>query len=587
MKKDKREKALVKLKNLFSEPFYSKVFAVILICFLGIIAYSNTFHSLFHYDDRANIVTNTAIRNLSNLKVIWNFWPTRFITFVSFAFNYYLNGLNVFGYHAVNFVIHLAIALLIFWFVNITFRTPAMIKINISRSAPAIALFSALIFLCHPIQTGSVTYIYQRSTCLAAFFYLLSLCLYIKSRLTIEEKKKGFKWLSLYILTWVTCIIAMFTKENTITLPLMIILYEFCFFERKKWSHVLSFLALLPIIPVTLYFSKTTDFGSLAKLVGNPITGWHYFLTQLRVIVTYLRLVFLPINQNFDYDYRISQSLIEPSVIMSLFILLLILFTAVRFFQRYKLLSFSIFWFFLTLLPEASFVPLDDVILEHRLYLPMVGFSLVLSSGAFYILAEKKIKLIMLILPVIIACLAILTYNRNFIWKNELSLWNDVIRKSPYKARAYNERGVVYTEEGDFARAISDLNIAIQLNPKYAYAYVNRGNVYGAQGKLVNAESDYLKAIEVDPNYAGSYYNLGNIYGFKGHFDEAIKNYDLALKLNPRFAEAYNNRAHYYFLKKEYAKALKDIKRAQGFGYNVKSTFLDALNNAITKENKI
>ena len=193
------------------------------------------------------------------------------------------------------------------------------------------------------------------------------------SRISTDKKHASvFYWCSLLCTA-----ITMFTKEMVITLPFAILLYEFCFLQEKRnfrWKPLIPFLAMLAIIPLTMYFSKSLNFSEMRRISEAPanITPYHYLLTQFRVIVTYLRLLLMPVNQNLDYDYPVAQSLWQPSILCSFLFLSLILGTGVLLFKkRYRMLSFGIFWFFLTLLLESSFIPIRDVIFEHRLYLPL------------------------------------------------------------------------------------------------------------------------------------------------------------------------------------------------------------------------
>ena len=183
----------------------------------------------------------------------------------------------------------------------------------------------------------------------------------------------------------------------------MILLYEFSFFKTRKdinWKYLVPFLLTLLIIPVTMFFTKISNVSrDTAILQKGPqdISPMHYLLTQFRVMVTYIRLVFLPLNQNLDYDYPVSKSIFELPVLISFLFLITILFCAKRLFSKYRLVSFSIFWFFLTLLPESSLLPIKDVIFEHRLYLPLVGYSIFLVSGIYYILGKNSILRSMII----------------------------------------------------------------------------------------------------------------------------------------------------------------------------------------------
>ena len=197
---------------------WTKPFVVFIIFSIGIIIYSNTFFCSFHFDDDLFITNNFAIKNIYNLHNIWQYFHGRFFTFLSLAFNYHVNGLDVFGYHFFNIAVHLVSATLVWWLTLLTFRTPAMREQKIAQQANIIALFAGLIFVSHPVQIEAVTYIWQRAASMAALFYLTSLCFYIKSRLSYENEPASNFVRFYYILSLISAVIAMFTKENTVTL---------------------------------------------------------------------------------------------------------------------------------------------------------------------------------------------------------------------------------------------------------------------------------------------------------------------------------------------------------------------------------
>jgi len=602
-----------------------KLLAPSLILLLGILIYANTLHSSFHYDDFRYIADNYYIRDVINLKSLWNFSHGRFFILLTFALNYHLHKLDLLGYHIFNLIIHLGAAILVWWLVRLIFSTPLMKGDRLLENSPWIALFTALIFLSHPLQTESVTYIWQRCTSLGGFFYLFSVCLYIKSRLLKLQNSTLFKWIVVYVLSLIFAVMSMFTKENSITLPVMIILCEFYFFRPDKfnsWKHIIPFLFLLPIVPIILSTPQPKSVN----------TGGCYFLTQFRVIITYIRLLFIPLNQNLNYDYPVANSLFNFPSLISFGFLVAIMISAIRVFLKYRLISFGILWFFLTLSPDSSFVPLDDVIFEHRLYLPMVGFSLFLVSFIYYFFKHKSLKAMVTVLLIVISCYSLLTYRRNSIWKDELTLWNDVVHKSPKKARPYISRGNAYHQQGNFIQAVSDYTQAIAINPNYAEAYYNRGIVYDKQGNFIQAISDYTRAIVINPNYVEAYYNRGIVYDKQGNFIQAISDYTQAIAanssyaesfysrgiiyvkaeafynrgiiyvkqgnfiqaisdytqaiaINPNYAEAYLNRGLAYYLAKEYDKAWLDEHEVERLGYAVHPEFLNALKEASGRSN--
>jgi len=520
---------------------------ITLIFLLGLTAYFNVLHSPFQFDDENFIANNLSIRKLANFRALWFTGNTRYLTYLSFALNYRLNQLHVFGYHLFNLIIHIISAILVWRLTRLTFKTPLLYPEEISSYAKSISFFAGIIFLVHPVQTQGVTYIYQRSASLATLFYLAALTLYVKYRLTDYAGDTSRNRALYYNSSLFITALAMFTKETAFTLPFMILLYDLCFLKKQGWTYWLRtapFLITLAIIPITIMLharsvNVTVIHRALEK--GASINTWDYLLTQPKVIATYIRLAFLPINQNLDYDYPIAKTLFSVPVISSVLFLSTILIAALRIFNKYRLLSFSIFWFFLTLIPESSIVPIRDVIFEHRLYLPLVGYTIFLVSGIYYLCFARKTKFAVIILTSITICYAIMTYNRNLVWQDKLALWNDTVKKSPKKARPYNNRGLAYYTQGNLSEAIADYTKAIEIDPEYAQAYSNRGLAYYDKGKLGEAILDHSRAIKINPRSAEAYNNRGLARYDKDEYDKAVLDYTYAIDINPYYFEAFSN----------------------------------------------
>ena len=568
------------------------------LCLIGLLVYSNTFHASFHFDDPKNIITNFAIRNLWNLKAVWSFLPTRFFTYLSLAFNYHFHQLSLPGYHIFNLVVHLGAAILVSWFILLILSTPTVKAYSISRHAKLISLLAGLIFVAHPIQTQAVTYIIQRTASLATFFYLLSICLYLKSRLAREENPKPTGWIRPYAGSVLVALAALFTKETAVTLPFMLLLCEVSFFRNNSKNIIKRLAPFFFILVVFLIVFRLTGSGRISEVRAlqesqsglTAITPIQYLLTQFRVIVTYLRLLLVPVNQNLDYDYPIAQTLWQTPALISFVFILLVLAAAVILFRKHRLLSFSIFWFFLALIPESSVLPIRDVIFEHRLYLPMVGYCLFLPTGLYCLVGHKRLKPMVIILLAIIGCYSVMTYNRNRVWKDEITLWNDVVRKSPNKARPYSNRGMAYSLKGEYEKAFADCGKAVRLSPNYAAAYCNRAAAYYFIGEYDLAIADYARAIELQPTLSDAYFNRGFSYRKKKEYDRAISDWSRVIELNPHDQDAYFNREWMYIQKGEYDLAIADCNRVirefprfaevyfmRGNAYRHKEMYADAL----------
>jgi len=506
----------------------------------------------FYFDDHFSIESNDVIKKM-DLPGIFEAFNTRFLPGLSFAFNYQFCHLHPAGYRLTNILIHSLNAFLVYLLARSCLYLSFAGKQAFFCSLEWPAFFAAMLFLCHPIQTEPVNFITQRFVLMGTLFYLLTLYLYI------QYSCRGLKRYLIASLT--SAVAAMFCKEFVVTLPVMIALYDSYYLNIKAenwWKRcrrILPFFVIALIVPIllsrtpqeTLGVASIADRDSIHHIditrARFSIGRKQYFLTEINVVCTYVRLLFLPIDQNLDYDYPISKQLDMKTALCGLFLLCLISLGCLLY-KTHRIISFSILWFFIALSVESSFIPIGDVITEYRPYLASVGFALLVMMLIY--MQPRNPKRLNVIAAVILIGFSILTFQRNKIWKDELDLWNDTVMKSPHKARGYCSRGAIYNNQGKFPQAMSDDNMAIVLNPKYAMAYLNRGIVYYKQGKFIQALSDFNKAIEIDPKYAKAYFNRGDYYHNKGNLSEAIADYTKAIEINPKLAEGYNNRGNTY-----------------------------------------
>lgn len=541
----------------------SSIFHIILIVSLGLLAYSNTFNAGFLWDEKYFIAQNPAVKDLSYFLDIskakdseyYDAIKNRCVGYLTFAINYRLHGLDLRGYHVFNFAIHILNALLVYCLVMLTLRTPLLAGSSLTGRSGYVALLTALIFISHPVQTEAVTYIFQRLASLMAFFYLLSLVSYAKWRLAGRRKYdardeghiSGFIafWRDnfFYILSLIAAILAMKTKENSFTLPLVIALYEFMFFrgplKGRIWPLLPALLTLL-IIPLSVAGLGAGGGGPFSKLVFDP----DYLFTEFRVIVTYVRLLFLPIEQNIDYDYPQYHSLFEPGVFLSFLFYLAVLGIAVYLYfrSRFKspasrLIAFGIFWFFITLAVESSFIRLPMVIDEYRLYLPSAGVFMAVTAGAFVFFLKIKGRRTQLavigaalLIPVVLTAAS---HARNSLWRDEITLWKDAMQKSPGKPRAHFNLGFAYAAKGRLDEAIGQYETALRLAPDYTDALLNLGFAYFMKGSPEKAIEHYNAAVKLEPDNAKLHLNLALAYKSLNRDEEAEAHMKRARELNP------------------------------------------------------
>ena len=535
-----------------------------IIIILGIIIYSNSFICSFHLDDIKNFVEDTKFPGLTDFKAWWDFSHTRAVAFYSFALNIHFNQFDVWGYHLVNLIIHLVNVLVVWWLSILIFSSPVIRDHPIAKYKNEIAFITALLFISHPLATQSVTYIVQRMASMVAMFYLLSIALYLKARLADNASLPKYLLFAGSILS---ALLAMLTKENAFTLPFAIVLVEFFFLRSKQlkinFRDYRSLLAIVGLIGFIILVVLKFSFSILKPINPNEVhagilTPITYLFTQFSVIVKYIQLLFLPINQMVDYDIPVANSLFEIKTLLCFLVLLSLIFFAIFIFNKNRIISFGIFWFFLTLAIESSIIPINDVIFEHRTYLPSVGFFLILSSGIYLLLREKNKLLVFAIFAVIIVMNSFLTFQRNKIWKDDISLWSDNISKAPNKSRPYYCRGSAYAKLEKWDKAIADFSSAIRIFPNYSFAYANRGVAYGKRKEWDKSISDQSAAIAIDSKHATAYFNRGANYGELKQWDNAIKDYTSAISINPDYSDAYSNRGIAFGRMNEWEKAIAD-----------------------------
>ena len=587
-----------------NQKLHLKLVGILLLIFLGVILYSNVVNSPFVFDDYKSIIENELIRSVT--ESLRNISSNRYLPLLSFALNYAFSGLKPFGYHLANNLIHIVNALLIYYFVVLTFRTPFFRSgrtddRNQNKAAHIslyfIAFSSTFVFISHPIQTQAVNYVVQRSTLMATMFYLLSLVMYIKARLDSENQETGrlvgFKSLVSYSISIISAILAMKSKEIAFTLPFMVVLYELCFFGKsldlksqtpkwKRFFYLFPIILTLLIIPLSLLDIKgpvetiAQDINIRSRETVD-ISRADYLVTQFRVIMTYLRLLIFPVNQSLDYDYPVYHSFLNPQVFLSFLVLLSIFSISVYLFYisrikspgerpvtpKLRLIAFGIFWFFITLSVESSIIPIRDVIVEHRLYLPSIGLFIACASLIEYLFPVTKVKAALVV--IIVVLLSIGTYNRNVKWKDPETLWMDVIAKAPNNARAYNNLGVVFKKQGEFDKAIEQFEKSLKANRHYTAVYFNLGDVQYRLGNYENAVA-YLKiALAEKPDqqlHLDILNKLGRTYSAMGQTKKAIGTFEEAVKLFPSSAVLLNNLGVQYIKNNQIDSAIEVFEKA-------------------------
>jgi tetratricopeptide (TPR) repeat protein len=543
------------------------VFAVVLFALAALAVYSNSFRVPFLFDDDRNIAGNLYLRSWSGLLTYFRLNAANFMAMVSYALNYRFGGLGVGGYHAVNLSIHWGCACLVYAFILALWDTLRQNNFSESERPPdpsdrfVIALLAALVFLCHPVQTEAVTYIVQRNTSLAVLFYLAAMSSYAHFRnghsIFFLVAASGF------------ALGAMFTKQIAFTLPFSLLLYELCFRQnnvsktRRITLASIGLFAALLLLALCVIYSKAVAAGGLsgAARETEEMSRTTYFLTQWNVLRTYVRLLCLPVAQNLDYDYPLTRGLNVPTLASGFFLFLLLASAVILHKKKIRIAAFCVGWFFVTLSVESSFIPIRDVIFEHRLYLPMLGFAIGAGWWSWKLFHRRR-RVWIATATVLILALGIAAYRRNDVWKSVLTLWQDCSRKSPNKARPANNLGLAYSELGDYEKAVAQLEKAVRLEPEFTDAYNNLGNVYVKKKEYTKALPYYLEALKYQPENCQPYENLGRAYYELQQYDKALEYLAQSLKKNPDSGQTHVNLALVYHQTGDLEKEILHAERA-------------------------
>ncbi len=532
---------------------------VVIVCFfivrksnlfiiLGFCLYSNTFRAPFAFDDTVNIEENPYLflTRLDVKDIIAASFsgpnPHRPIANISFALNYYFHEHNVFGYHLTNIIIHIITGIILYFLVKNTLKSPSLHD-RYARYR-LIAFFAAAIWLVHPIQTQSVTYIVQRMNSLAAMFYILSLLLYVKGRFAIQQEKSSWPW---FIGCAVAGISAFGCKETTATLPIFIFLYEWYFFQdlsrrwlKNKVPYIIGALIIFGLLGLVYLGSNPLE-EILSGYKVKDFTLTERLLSYPRVMVFYISLLGYPVpgHLNLDHDFAVSHSLVSPLTTLPFMVVIAgLIVLGIYIARKERFVSFCIFWFLGNLLIESTVIALQ-LVFEHRLYLPSMFVSAAIAELVWRWIKPRWVKASVFCIVTIIFC--VWTYERNSVWRDPLALWQDCVSKSPNKARAYNGLGLALLSEGKVDEAAAEFRKALAIKPDYFKAHNNLGLALSEAGKTDEAIVSFNEALKFKPNCADAYSNIGNIFRSEGKLEEAIQQYRKALAMKPDHIEAYGN----------------------------------------------
>jgi len=509
-----------------------------------VLIYSNTFHHPFVFDDFRNITENDSVRNVSQFLSLKSYFQARSIAMLSFALTYRFCKLDVFWYHAGNILIHLLASWTAYFLALNVFRVLPAGRVGSIRSS---ALFAALLFAVHPLQTQAVTYIIQRQASMAALFFMGSVLFFCLARTGAMKKRYFF-------MSAVCGLLAVKCKENAFCLPGVLLLMEFILFDRtwKGWKRKLPWLAALGLAGLFLVlhimgvFHVAADKDlwtslSEATRVQTKVSRWQYLCTQFSVIIIYIRLLLFPVGQSLDWLYPLKAGFFDGLTPAALLFLAAVISGSVMAVKKYPLIALAAGWFFITLAIESSIFPIADTLFEHRLYLPMVAYALFVPWLVFRLVPDSRRRLGALLCVALVVVLGTGTYMRNRVWRNEEILWQDVLQKNPRNYRAHNNLGRTLARAKRYMEAMPHIETSLSLKPRYAEALNNKGYVSLALGDAETALQFSMKALQVRPSFLKAHQNVANALVALDRPREALPHYYKAVKTKQKNASVRNN----------------------------------------------
>jgi len=532
----------------FIKQNYTLVIVIVMVI-VGVALYANTFHNKMFWDDNDFILNNQFVHDWSNFPkffsqnliagagLISNYWRPALLTM--FSFEWHIWHGNPLGYHITNTLIHIADAILLTLLISKLFKNKS------------IAFFAGLIFLIHPLQTEAVTYVNSLGDSLSVLFIASGLLLYLKFLQTQEKPHDSTAYLGSVGLF----ILALMSKETAIIMPALIFLVDF-FFQNADSIYIKiknAFYRVWPYFTLALFYiilrATALNFNNSFNLYGKQNLFTTNILVRIftffKILTTYIGLLFWPNHLHMERSMSLATSL-SPAVVLGGLIFFLLLGLAIWKIKKYPILSFGIFWFFICLAPTSNIaVPINGLLYEHWLYLPMFGFWLsvfsifhspLMGEGGARLAerergwAKRRVRVIIpiyLLIATYVFIFSFKTISRNHEWRDPINFYNQTLTYAPNSYRIINNLGMAYSDTNDFN----------------------------------NAKIFYEKAIALDPANAVAYHNLGNLYKENGKKDLAIHNFNIAIQKDPKFIYSYNALAQLYLDDNDLENARNTLKQ--------------------------
>ncbi len=573
-----------------AEKGYSFLYTALVPILMSIVAFLVYYPSLvygFLFDDLPTITQYVHVRVFDPLGQFFS--NPRWISRVLNQFTYKYWETNPFAYRMIDLMMHLLIGLMIFY-TMLSLLSGLKQDSLAKRYAYLLSLMTTGLFLLHPVQTQTVSYITQmRLEGLVALFSFAVILSFVYAVKTSQN------WL--YALSFILAAFAAGTKEIVVVLPVLLVLVDWFLIAQGDWENFQTRLSIhvsyFTIVLGTMFYMGVVRPGNIVSLAGaqlhnnrgniltsdlhEPITMFPFMISQFKVILHYLKIFVWPMNLSFDYNMKLSPSIFSLDVLVPLTLLAGMCWYAVRTWLQDKanLWVFGFAWFMVSILPRASIFPSTELVCDYKTYLGSFGMMFIIALGVVYLFdyAFNKIKDMSMMAQktavqvsfVLMLCvgLGLTAKERNEVWSSELAFWGDVAEKTNYeKGRVLNNFATAKWEDGQREEALKYYNLAINVDPNYAEPHINLGTIYQAQDNNEEALKHYARALEIGEAHPQLFNNLGFLQLAQNNYEVAEMAFRQALEINPLYSPAHMGMGKIYQHQGKLVEALSSFENA-------------------------
>ena len=573
---------------------------LLITVFIGILYFNSLGNQFTNWDD-GMIYQNSTIRDLSweGIKRIFThekantYQPIRML---SYAIDYKFWKLNPMGYRITNILFYILTCIVVFFTIHLlSFSLRDTASVNSHRR---VALFGTLLFAAHPVHVEAVTWLAARKEVLQGFFFFLAFYLYLKGRKE-EGRRKSF-YLGLILFSF---ILAILSKPSAIVFPAVILIYEIAM-SGKRWVDFIKrhWVFLILSISFSVFFAFILmrvmfDAGGI-----KPYRGGSFFnnlLISFYVFLYNIKLLISTINYSAAYTIPVSNPILGVRTLSFIGITFLLFGLSLWSLKKTKVIFFSFFFFFITLLPYLNIIPISTLLADRYVFIASFSYCFLLGIGfdQFYRFRNKRFSenffklLSITILLFILIGYSFMTIRQNQIWENSYTLWADAVEKYPdsntanalmgvvymelrmdekavgylekaiqtlpYDYQSRNNLGIVYGNLGEPGKALNELMTAIWLNPDDDTIRINLSVFYQRQKEYKKSEEILRYLLSKNPKNANLYFRLGLLYKEMGQYDAAISEFKKSSELAPHIINPYEELGNIYLSR------LKDREKAK------------------------